>query len=386
MIKGLYVHIPFCKTRCHYCHFITAGDPSPGLRARWQDSVFKEIRHAREIYGALEFETLYLGGGTPSILRTEEIARLLGALRENFRIRESAEITCEWNPGDAEKAKLSALRRSGINRISLGAQAFQDSLLGRLGRRHTVRDTIQTLEKIRDAGISNISLDLMLRLPGQTPADFRNSLEQCIVLKASQVSLYDLEVHEDTEFGRLRKQEALALPPEEEHSEMYKNAIDLLTAAGYEHYEISNFSMPGFASRHNLIYWRNQEYLGLGPGAFSYLGGLRYQFASDSDRYLRKCAAGDWTNDTQDLLSSRDKALETFVTGLRLKEGIRADAFRSFFPGSSERIATLCKEGLLESTGENLRLARRGQFLCEDVFHFLLQDLSVGTGLAKPLS
>jgi len=255
-------------------------------------------------------------------------------------------------------------------------------LLQKLGRRHSVFDTIGTLEKIRKTGISNISLDLMLRVPGQTPADFRNSLEQCVALKASQVSLYDLEIHDDTKFGRLREKGELSLPPEEAHAEMYADAIDILTAAGYDHYEISNFARPGFASRHNLIYWRNQEYLGLGPGAFSCLNGVRYQFASTANRYLEKCEAGVWTNDTQDILSRRDQTVETFIMGLRLKEGVVLNKFKNAFPELKERIESARKMGLLEMTGENLRLTRRGQFLCEDVFHFLLQKTRNAAGPA----
>ncbi|HNV85900.1 MAG TPA: radical SAM family heme chaperone HemW [Candidatus Omnitrophota bacterium] len=381
MTKGLYVHIPFCRTRCHYCHFVRLEDPSPALRSRYLEALLKEILHAREIYGALEFETLYLGGGTPSILRPDELREILETLTANFKISEKAEISCEWNPGDGDPEMLSKPRGIRINRISLGVQSFDDNLLRTLGRRHSVRDTIETLEKIRGAGIANISLDLMLRIPGQTAEIFRDSLSQCIALKVSQVSLYDLEVHDDTEFGKMLGRGELSLPPEASHGEMYSDAIDSLAAAGYDHYEISNFAIPGFASRHNLIYWRNQEYLGLGPGSFSYLNGVRYQFARDVPRYLEKCEAGIWTNDVEDLLSPRDRATETFVTALRLKEGVRENIVSHLSPELPGRISELCKEGLLEISAGNLRLTRRGQFLCEDVFRFLLRKTQ---GAADP--
>lgn len=385
MIKGLYVHIPFCRSRCHYCHFTSIENPSPELRTRYLEAFFKEIRHAGEAYGPLEFETLYFGGGTPSLLQADEITRLLDILKKYFKIRDNAEVTCEWNPEDRDEDRLATLVRLGVNRISLGAQSFEDRLLKKLGRRHSSRDTVRALEKIRKSGIPNISLDLMLRLPGQTPEHFRHSLARCVELKASQVALYDLEVHEDTEFGRRRTKGTLVLPSEEEHAEMYASAIDILTRAGYEHYEISNFSIPGFASRHNLIYWHNQEYLGLGPGAFSYLGGIRYQFALTADRYLQKCEAGVWTNDTQDVLSFPDKVIETFVTGLRLKEGVPMNGLGNIFPGMRERIDFLSKEGFLEIAGGNICLTLHGQCLCEEVFRHLLQKTE-GSALPRPES
>jgi oxygen-independent coproporphyrinogen-3 oxidase len=213
----------------------------------------------------------------------------------------------------------------------------------------------------------------MLRLPGQTVEDFRDSIKKCMKLDASQVSLYDLEVHEGTSFGRFQKEGKLDLPGEEDHSRMYESAIEILTGAGYEHYEISNFAEPGLASRHNLIYWHNQEYLGLGPGAFTYRDGVRSQFAPDLGRYLEKCEAGDWKNDVEDMLSEQEKETETLVTGLRLCEGVSPGLFPKIYPALKPRLKTLCDEGLLEIIRENCRLTRRGKFLSEDVFSFLVR-------------
>ena len=330
------------------------------------------MKHACDHYGPLSFETLYLGGGTPSSLSLSELKRLLEKVRATFRFKKGYEFTCEFNPGDGDEAKLKALCEIGVNRISLGCQSFQDEILQRLGRRHTVRDIEETVLKIRQAGIRNISFDLMLRLPGQTVEDFRDSLRQCIALEASQVSLYDLEVHEETPFGKIQREGGLDLPVEAGHARMYESAIEMLAGAGYEHYEISNFAKPGLASRHNLLYWHNQEYLGLGPGAFTYLNGIRSQFAPDLDRYLEKCEAGDLKNDTEDKLSDEEKETETLVTGLRLREGVAPASFSKIYPVIKDRIKTLCDEGLLESGGENIRLTTRGKFLSEDVFSFLL--------------
>jgi oxygen-independent coproporphyrinogen-3 oxidase len=241
------------------------------------------------------------------------------------------------------------------------------------GRRHTVRDIEDAIAKIRRAGISNISFDLMLRLPGQTVKDFRDSVERSIELGASQVSLYDLEVHEETPFGRLQKEGKLDLPGEDKHARMYESAIEMLMGAHYEHYEISNFAKPGLMSRHNLIYWHNQEYLGLGPGAFTYLGGIRSQFAPSLERYLEKCEAGDWKNDTEDKLSEEEKETETLVTGLRLCEGVVPASFPKIYPAMKDRFQTLCLEGLMEMSHGKVMLTVLGKLLSEDVFGFLLR-------------
>jgi oxygen-independent coproporphyrinogen-3 oxidase len=391
MNKGLYIHIPFCQTRCRYCNFVTTAEHSPGLRERFLEAVLAEIQHARNRFGRFSFETLYFGGGTPSSLSVPELSRLAEGVRSAFEFEDGYEFTLEFNPGDGDGAKLKALYETGVNRVSLGCQSFQNAILKKLGRRHTERDIAETVSKIRQAGIFNISFDLMLRLPGQAVEDFRDSVRQCLELGASQVSLYDLEVHEGTPFGQSQKEGKLDLPGEDDHARMYESAIEMLTSAGrheklgeprpskdsggagYEHYEISNFAKPGLASRHNLLYWHNQEYLGLGPGAFTYLNGVRSQFAPGLARYLEKCEASDWTNDSEDRLSEEEKETETLATGLRLREGVAPGSFPKIYPALKGRLKTLCDEGLVEISGENIRLTARGKFLSEDVFAFLLQ-------------
>ncbi len=387
-MRGLYIHIPFCQTRCHYCDFVTTAGHSPAIRERFLGAVSSEIKHARNCYGRpactagrgspasagrLSFDTLYLGGGTPSSLSIPELSRLVEGVHSAFEFKDGYEFTCEFNPGDGDEVKLNALREIGVNRVSLGCQSFRDAILKKLGRRHRVRDIEETVSKIRRAGIANISFDLMLRLPGQNVEDFRDSVRRCIELGAAQVSLYDLEVHEGTLFGQFQKEGKLDLPGEEDHARMYESAIEILTSAGYEHYEISNFAKPGLASRHNLIYWHNQEYLGLGPGAFTYLNGIRSQFASDLAQYLEKCEAMDWKNDSEDRLSEEEKETETLVTSLRLCEGMAPGSFPIIYPALKDRLKTLYNEGLMEIFGGNNRLTTRGKFLSEDVFTFLLQ-------------
>jgi oxygen-independent coproporphyrinogen-3 oxidase len=373
MVKGLYIHIPFCQTRCHYCNFVTTAEHSPALRERFLEAISAEIKNARNCYKRLLFDTLYLGGGTPSSLSIPELSRLMEGVRSAFEFKNGYEFTLEFNPGDGDEAKLKTFHGLGVNRVSLGCQSFRDTILKKIGRRHTARDIAETVSKIRRAGISNISFDLILRLPGQTVEDFRDSVRRCVELGASQVSLYDLEVHEGTSFGQSLKEGELDLPGEEDHARMYESAIEMLTSAGYEHYEISNFAKPELASRHNLIYWHNQEYLGLGPGAFTYLSGIRSQFVWDLSRYLEKCEAKDWKNDVEDRLSEEEKETETLVTGLRLCEGIAPASFPKIYPTLKDRLQTLYDEGLMDIFGGKSRLTTRGKFLSENVFEFLLR-------------
>ncbi|MEI7752087.1 MAG: radical SAM family heme chaperone HemW [Candidatus Omnitrophota bacterium] len=377
MKRGLYLHIPFCRTRCHYCNFVTRAAPSSGLREQFFEAVSAEIKQARRHDGPISFDTFYLGGGTPSSLSVPELQRLVEEAHAAFKFTHGYEFTCELNPGDGDEATLKALHEIGVNRISLGCQSFRDEILQRLGRRHAARDIEETVVKIRKAGILNISFDLMLRLPGQTVEDFQHSVKKCVELEASQVSLYDLEVHEGTPFGQLQSEGKLDLPGDEAHARMYEIAIEGMTGAGYEHYEISNFARPGLASRHNLLYWHNQEYLGLGPGAFTYLNGTRSQFAPELDRYLEKCQSADWKKDAEDRLSEEEKETETLVTGLRLCEGVPPASFPKIYPAIKDRLKTLYEDGLLERVGENVRLTTRGKFLSEDVFSFLLEKTPV---------
>ena len=371
-MRGLYIHLPFCKSRCHYCNFISLSNPDTQLRSHVLGCLTHEMNEAKKRYGRLKFNTVYFGGGSPSILSIHEMTELVKKIHESFEIEPDAEMTCEWNPDDGDDQKIPVFKALGINRISLGVQSFSDELLIRLGRRHSTYETLFTFEKIQEAGIFNISVDLMLRLPGQTLRDFQESLEKVIELEVPQVSLYDLEVHDNTVFGQLQKTKKLDLPNEEEHAAMYEAAIHMLTGASYEHYEISNFAKPGLASRHNLIYWHNQEYLGLGPGAFSYLQGVRYQFAPNLESYLQKCETGDWANDMEETLSAEEKETESFVTGLRLREGVEPERFKRIYPVLKKRIEDLLKEGLLEKAEKTVRLTNRGKFLSEDVFSFLL--------------
>ncbi len=372
-MHGLYLHIPFCGKKCHYCDFVITTDRTLPMRERFFAALEKEILHARERYGALRFESLYLGGGTPSVLSAAEMERLLKSLRTAFEFIPGFEFTCEMNPEDADAEKLQAFRALGVNRVSLGVQSLNDSLLETTGRIHNAAAVSTAVESIQRAGISNISMDLMLRLPGQTAADVKETVEKIISLGPGQVSVYDLSVHPETVFGRRQGSGKLALPDEMLHGEMYECTENLLTRAGFVQYELTNFARPGFESRHNMIYWKNREYLGLGPGAFSYMEGVRYQLAPTVQCYLEKCEAGDWTRDSEDVLTAEKKEIETLLTGLRLKQGIDLGQFK-IIRGRLERQIQTLGAGLVERRGDTLTLAPRGKFLAEAVFAELVGE------------
>ena len=377
--KGLYLHIPFCQVKCHYCNFVITLDQSKNMRERFFAALEREAEDARRRFGALQFETFYWGGGTPSLLRPEELERIFSKVRELFRFSKDPEITIEINPGDVDGEKIAACRRLGVNRASVGAQAFQDSLLQKMGRPHSVEAIERTFELLRGHGFENLSLDLIFRLPGQTLGDFQESLHRALSLGPSQITLYDLEIHDKTKFGMMQKKGELTLPNEDLHFEMFELAVKTLESAGYRHYELLSFAKPGFESRHNQLYWDNQEYLGLGPGAFSYMNGVRYQFAADVPQYLKKCEDSDWTPDTLDVLTEDQKEMETLLTGLRLDQGLDLGRIpglgRELEPGFRE----LHEAGLLERSESRLRLTFKGRALAETVFSFLVSlhaDLS----------
>ncbi len=369
---GLYVHLPFCEQKCGYCDFVITLDRTDRQRRRFFEAFQTELSYARERYGRLFFDTLYLGGGTPSLLNKEEMSWLIGALRENFDFAKDGEWTCEFNPGDADDAKIKAFRQLGINRVSLGAQAFQNPLLQAMGRSHQVRHIEETVKLLCDHGILNMSFDLISGLPQQSLENFRESLERTVELEPKQISLYDLDLHDNTPWGIQHREGKLPLPEEPLRAEMFELAIEILTDAGYEQYEISTFARPGFEAKHNLIYWHNGEYLGLGPGAYSYMEGVRYQLARTVPEYLAKCEAHDWTASVADHLTEEQKETETLMTGLRLKKGIDLERFKIIRKKIEDRVRVLRDNQLVEVSGGRMTLTTRGRFLAEQTFGLLI--------------
>ncbi len=392
-MNGLYLHVPFCLQKCHYCNFVITLDRRESQRERFFAALFKEIDQTKNRYGRLRFDTFYLGGGTPSLLAYGELERLVAYIHEHFDFKPGFEFTCEFNPGDADLEKIRNFKKCGINRISLGAQAFQDHLLRDTGRLHSVSDTYKTVGLLKEAGFSNLSFDLISGLPGQTLEEFRHNLHETIKLGASQLSFYDLEIHEGTKWGQHLK--SVILRPQDEESpkekmlryaqhdnlkllnenqrlQFFQSAIEMMTTAGYSQYEVSTFAKPGFESRHNLIYWNNGEYLGLGPGAYSYLNGIRYQLARDVPGYLQKCESGNWKADVEDVLTDEQKEIETLMTGLRLQKGVDLRGLKFIRRRINSKIQQLIEENLLTQDKGRIFLTPRGSFLIESLYRFLI--------------
>lgn len=372
MTRGLYIHIPFCARKCFYCDFVITVKHSANDRFRFLSALENDLAQTARRTGRLPFTTLYFGGGTPSLLTPDELSRILTAVRQRFMIAPDAEMTLELNPDDASAEKLGAFRNGGINRISVGIQSFNNRLLRQMGRLHDAEGARQALRLIREAGFENVSADLILRLPEQTVADVRDSVGELIEAGVSQVVLYDLDVHEKTVYGLRQRQGRLPLPEEPLHREMFSAALTALENAGFAQYEVSSFARPGFESRHNLIYWRNQEYLGLGPGAFSYLDGTRSQFAGGAARYLEKCAAGDWQPDTAEIISPRNRQVETLLTGLRLAEGVALEQLPDLKSLLAEAIVPLMEKGLVRLKENRLSMTREGRFIAETILSALV--------------
>lgn len=380
-MRGLYIHIPFCKKRCYYCDFSSTTVDTPESHQQFFGALQKQIQFSRDQYGELSFDTLYIGGGTPSRLSIEEMAKIFELVQASFKIATAAEITCEVNPGDVTQEKAEAYRRLGINRISLGAQAFQDSILQSIGRPHDVQAVFDAVKIFRDTGFKNISLDLIIRLPGQTFENVRESLDEILKISPEQVTVYDLDIHKKTAFGVSQARGKLKLPDPELHEEMFELVKKILGGAGYRHYELMTFAKPGFESKHNLIYWHNEEYLGLGPSAVSYFNGVRFELAHDVRKYVEKCLKNDFRPDVEDVLTDEQKQTETLLTGLRLSEGVDLNLLRLIQPKLDRTFSEWLENGLIEIHDGRVFLTAQGRKLNEMV----LSDLAGLVSGAKPL-
>ncbi|MFN3653043.1 MAG: radical SAM family heme chaperone HemW [Armatimonadota bacterium] len=366
----MYVHIPFCVRKCYYCDF-AAGPAPEAIRQQYVDRLVDEIRgHA---WRGAAARTLYFGGGTPSELSTPQLARITEAARETFRFSEGAEWSIECNPGTVSVESFTAIREMGFNRVSLGLQTFHDAHLKALGRIHTAAESVEAIEAAQQAGIPRLSLDLIFCLPGQTLEEWRSDVERALSFGAEHLSLYNLTIEQQTEFGRRYRAGLLALPDEDLSADMYEWVIDRLTSHGFEQYEVSNFARPGAECRHNQTYWRGEPFLGLGLGAASYAEGLRWGNTRSMQRYLATaCRPQGPERAWEERLEVREALGEAMMVGLRTREGISVGELSRRFGLDVEALhgAVLreCREdGLLEPYGDRLRLTRRGIMLANAV-------------------
>lgn len=361
---GIYLHIPFCVRKCRYCDFLS-GPATEETQERYVEKLLEEMKAYEDLLGSRRTETVFLGGGTPSILEGREIVRMMERLRKLGNISENAEITIEANPGTVNREKLLAWKRAGINRISFGLQSAHSEALKRLGRIHTWETFLENYELARECGFTNINVDLMSALPGQTTAQWRQTMEQVTVLFPEHISAYSLIIEEGTPFYRDYAEHPELLPDEDEEREMYYETKAFLTSKGYARYEISNYAKPGYECRHNLSYWNRVDYLGLGLGAASLLGNIRKSNQTELMEYLKGNFAGE-----QELLDARAAMEEYFFLGLRKTEGVWWTPYRKQY---EETVRKLVREGLLEENGEWIRLTELGI----DVSNYVLAEFLV---------
>jgi oxygen-independent coproporphyrinogen-3 oxidase len=370
---GLYLHIPFCEAKCTYCHFaIDPRRPDPDRQERYLRALLKEMAGVAGGASA-PADTLYFGGGTPSLLAAPRLARLVEAARDLFRLAADAEITLEANPRDLDHAGYRALKEMGVNRLSLGVQSFADPVLLEMGRLHTASDAKVAVAAARGAGILNVSVDLILGWPGETRERWRMNLESLAALEPDHVSIYLLEVEGRTLLSHRARQGALLLPPDDLVADLYDETVDALAAQGLERYEISNFARPGRESRHNRKYWEDAPFLGFGMAAHSYEEGRRYWNQETFGAYCRAMETEGAAVAGERVLGARERAGEALFTGLRRRAGIDLPDFRRRYQLDplteyAEALRDPLRAGLLEAVEGRLRLTRRGVLVSNEVF------------------
>lgn len=361
---GIYIHIPFCVKKCSYCAFLS-GPAGPEVRQEYVNHLIEEIRlRSREVP---EADTIYFGGGTPSLLTPEQIGEILEEVRKAFRITEGAEVTLEANPGTLTAESLEGYRKTGINRLSMGVQSMDDRRLRYLGRIHTAEEVRRDVKMAREAGFHNINLDLIFAIPGTDVSDAMEDLEAIAALEPEHISFYSLQLEEGTAFFRDFEAGKLREVPDETDREMYHRGVRALREKGYRHYEISNFARPGCESRHNSKYWNMAEYMGLGLGASSYTGHRRTVNETDLKVYSEKLDRGELAFMEIHENSEADDISEAVFTGLRREEGIRyrdilgsEAAFWEYFREALPEARAYEAGGFLELDDEGLRLTERG--------------------------
>jgi len=382
MLGGVYLHIPFCKSRCSYCDFATDVYKRGEIVDRYVDALTSEILAAHDEKNPpanaggsdLSIDTIYFGGGTPSLLTPLQLEKILSAVDKQFAVQPELELTVEMNPATVTLEKLKDYRSLGVNRASFGVQTFDDTELKRLARGHNAEDARMTFRLLRDAGFENISFDLIAGLPRQTLADWERNLDEALTLQPEHLSLYLLEIHDGTPLATQVRDGRQPMPDEDLAAEMYELMLDKVTAAGYAQYEISNFARTGFESRHNTKYWRLEPVYGFGVSAHSFDGSQRYANERDTAKYVSLI---EGSGGAEVMREQIDAASEFIFLGLRLNTGIDAAEYKTRFGiDLHEKYSAELKEirdaGLIETDGRNFRLTRRGMLFSNEVFRVFI--------------
>lgn len=374
-MAGLYIHFPFCRAKCAYCDFFSIPY-QPDLAEEYSRAILKEISVIEPYEDQLD--SIYLGGGTPSLMEPHLVETLLDNCGRHFGIPSDCEITLEANPGTLTFSKLKSFKEAGINRLSLGVQSLSEAELKLMGRIHDREEVFNTVEWLYTIDLKNFSIDLIYGLPGQTMESWLDNLSQAVGLNPTHVSCYLLQLDEETPLGRQVADKKIQLLTEDEEADLYYQTIQELVGAGFEHYELSNFALPGFRSRHNLNYWRAGEYLGIGAGAVSYRNGCRYKNRADVEQYTRGLL-----NDRRpeiiplETMDQQEMLADAMILGLRLIDGVDTDRLAKHFGVDPREIYhNVIKKnidaGLLTADPPNIRLTNRALFLSNQVFRDFL--------------
>lgn len=372
MANALYIHIPFCIRKCVYCDF-TSIPYNPELVKKYAEALCAELRLNRDFAG--ELNTIYLGGGTPSVMPEDFFKGLFSCIRDVFAVSSSAEITMEANPGTISKSKIETLFCIGVNRVSIGVQSLNDEELRTLGRMHDATDALHAVELISRAGIRNFSIDLMYGIPGQTPETWRETLKGTLDLGPPHISSYELTPEKNTRLFDLMKSGEIEFPSEDLILAMYDNAIDSFSSAGYKQYEISNFARPGCLCAHNMNYWNRGEYIAVGTGAHSFLGGRRTKNTCDVESYVNLLQRGLSPIAEVTEISPDEELKEFIFLGLRKGEGINLKHDKIAATGIEDAVEDLIKNGHLDISGDRLRLTGKGVLISNSVIVAIFERL-----------
>ena len=373
---GIYVHIPFCRSKCDYCDFYSLAGQEREMD-RYQKALLAHMRETAPLAQGIPVDTIYFGGGTPSFYGAKRIRELLTHLHKLFQVEKDAEITVECNPDSVDLRELKILRKAGVNRISLGMQSADAGELQRIHRIHTPRQTDQAAEWVRKLKFPSLSLDLIYGLPGQTMDSWRATVEHALSLLPQHLSCYGLKVEEGTPLAR-RVEEGEVLPDDDQQADLYLWTVGRLERAGLPQYEISNFAKPGYESRHNLRYWLTQPYIGFGPGAHSDFGGRRYSFVRDLEGYIRGVLEGGDIIDASELIPQRERCGEYLMLRLRTTRGVDALEYRNAyfmdFAPLEARLRKFAAQGWAEQTPEGRwRFTPRGFLVSNQLIGDLLE-------------
>ncbi len=373
MVNSIYIHIPYCIKKCNYCDFnsYTLGNISI---MEYLKALNIEMSMLSQLYNSKEIKTVFIGGGTPTILSVKEMEYLFTSLEEHYPyLDKEIEFSMEANPGTLHIDKLRIMRDYGVNRISLGVQAFQDKLLSSIGRIHGEKDIYNNLENIKKLGFKNISIDLMFGLPNQNIDMLKESLNKFFQLDIPHISVYNLIIEEGTQFYNLYNKDMLSLPSEEEDLAMYLLTIEEMKNNNYKHYEISNFSLAGFECKHNINYWKNSEYIGLGAGAHGYIDNTRYENIKGIGMYIESLNKQILPRELEYLVPIEEKKENKLMLGLRMIDGVNFSEFQYEFKDDlrikfKKQIKKLAKLGLIIIDGNNIRLSEKGIIYGNEVF------------------